>query len=448
MNFCDLPLEELVGRSFVCDGCGQVHASGLTIYRSGAGVVYETPNVLKELGFSRPFVVCDKNTYEAAGKAAASALADAGIAYELSVFPTGDVEPDEWHVGALTMAFNPECDCVLAVGSGVINDVCKVVARAFSRPSVVIGTAPSMDGYASNSSSMHVNGVKTTLYNACPVAVLCDTEIVRDAPMRMLWAGLGDMLAKYVSLCEWRISNLITGEYYCEQIAALVRRSLKKCLEGAEGLINRDASSAEAVFEGLTASGVAMAFARSSRPASGIEHYFSHLWEMMAMERGTKADLHGIQVGVGTLQSLKLYEWVRTLRPDRDAAERAMAAFSEDEWESEVRRIFGKIAPQIFEIEKSSHKNAPERQKRHIERIVECWDDILQIIAEELPPALEIEQLMIRLGMPKVPSDLGIPTCDVRDAFVGSRDIRDKYILSSLMFDMGLLSEAAGKVNS
>lgn len=448
MGFSDLSLKELVGKEFACDACGQVHTSGLKCYHAGAGAIKRLPSVLASLDIKKPFVVCDKNTYKVAGEAVIRSLKDARVPHGLYVFGGAVIEPDEHYVGALTMAFNPECDCVLAVGSGVVNDICKVAAHAFSLRSVVVGTAPSMDGYASNSSSMHVNGVKTTLYNDCPVAVVCDTEVVRQAPMRMLWAGLGDMLAKYVSICEWRIAHLLIGEYYCEEIASLVRNSLKKCVDNARALPSRDPAVVEAVFEGLTMSGVAMAFAKNSRPASGIEHYFSHLWEMMAQERGSKADLHGIQVGVGTLLSLKLYEWVRTLRPDIAAAQRAMDAFSERAWEANVHRVFGRCAQQILDIEAVTHKNAKDRQKIHMERIADNWDGIVRIIDEELPSAGEIESLMTAVGMPKVPVDLGVSTRDTQDAFLSSRDIRDKYILSSLMFDMGLLDEATSRISN
>ena len=103
------------------------------------------------------------------------------------------------------------------------------------------------------------------------------------------------MLAKYVSICEWRIANLITGEYYCETIAQMVRTALKKCVDNAEGLLKRDEEAIKAVFEGLIIGGVAMSYAGVSRPASGVEHYFSHVWDMRALEFGTNMDLHGIQ---------------------------------------------------------------------------------------------------------------------------------------------------------
>lgn len=118
-----------------------------------------------------------------------------------------------------------------------------------------------MDGYASNSSSMVVRRVKESLYNACPQAILADTDVLKTAPEIMLQAGLGDMLAKYVSVCEWRISHLVVGDAYCEEIAGLVRASLRKIVEHADGLMRREDAALEAVIEGLVLSGVAMAFA-------------------------------------------------------------------------------------------------------------------------------------------------------------------------------------------
>ena len=69
------------------------------------------------------------------------------------------------------------------------------------------------------------------------------------------------------------------GDAYCPQIAQLVRASVRKVATNAPGLLRRDEAAIAAVAEGLILSGVAMAFAGNSRPASGLEHYFSHVWE-------------------------------------------------------------------------------------------------------------------------------------------------------------------------
>ena len=442
MNFSTMSFEQLTRHGGHQCNCGLNHETGLQYLKIESGAVKYLPDALNQLGFKKPFVVCDQNTYKAAWSHVEPVLSQNGISYVLYTLDGAMLEPDEHTVGALCMAYDPSCDVVLAVGSGVVNDSCKVLAHTARIPSVVIATAPSMDGYASNSSSMIQKRVKVTLYNACPVAIIADIDILKNAPMRMLWAGIGDMLAKYISICEWGISHLVTGEYYCENVAGLVRQSLKKCVDAAQGLAKREPDAVQAVTEGLILSGLAMSFARISRPASGLEHYFSHIWEMMALDRGEHSDLHGIQVGIGTYMTFRLYDYIRTILPDRQKAEAFIAAFDNSQWEAQMRKIFGKASDVVINGEHTSyHKNDPVRHKERLNKIIAHWDEIQAIIARELPPTEDLANLMRSLEMPMEPSDIGIGREDVYAAFIGSRDVRDKYLTSSMLWDLGLLHE-------
>ena len=107
-----------------------------------------------------------------------------------------------------------------------------------------------------------------------------------------------------------------------------------------------------------------------------------------------------------------------------------------------IRRIFGKAAETVIEAEHTKqHKNDPDRHAQRLNHIMDHWDEILQIIDEELPALEEIEALMKELGMPMLPADIDISTRDTQDAFIASRDIRDKYLTSSMLWDMGILYE-------
>jgi len=325
----------------------------------------------------------------------------------------------------------------------VINDTCKEIAFKTGRENAIVGTAPSMDGFASATSSMELDHVKVSLNNQCPQGILLDADILAQAPMRMLWAGFGDMVAKYVAVCEWRITNLITGEYYCEAIADLMRSALKKIMARADKITSRDPDAILDIADGLVIAGMGMAFAGCSRPASGIEHYFSHMWEMMALERGLPYDLHGIQVGVGTVLSFRLYEYIKKQRPDRQKMLAHAAAFNRADWEKQVREVFGKAADEIIRVEDKVHKNDPDRLAKRIDALCENWDVILKIIDEELPNYDEVYALMKSTGMPVEPADMDISTDDVVTAYLGARDIRDKYLSCSFLWDMGLEKDAA-----
>ena len=443
-RFCEMSCEELVSKTGYDCACGKHHACGMDYLKIGRGVIRFLPDMIAAMGKKRPFVVCDKNTYKAAGEQAVAILEKAGIGYTLYILQEDRPAPAEWEVGSIIMHFDETCDMLLAVGSGVVNDLCKVVGKATGRPSAIVGTAPSMDGYASNSSSMEMDHVKISLYNHAPVGILLDTEILAQAPMRMLWAGLGDMVAKYIAVCEWRISALVTGEYYCEEIAEMMRNAVKRVVGGAAGIPARDPDAIGAIAEGLIIAGVAMAYAEISRPASGLEHYFSHMWEMMALERDLPYDLHGIQVGVGTVLCMKLYESIPQIVPDRAKAEAHRKAFDRQAWEKQIHDIFGKTAREIIAIEDKTKKNDAGRHQKRLDLILSHWDEILQIIRDELPDEAELFRVLEATGMPMMPADIDVSDEDTVRAFLGSRDIRDKYITSSFLWDLGLTDEYTG----
>jgi len=438
----DMTLEELLTPEGHPCTCGRTHCAGLRFLKIGSGVIRFLPDALKAIGITKPFIIYDQNTWRAAGAPVEKALAQADVPYAAFRFPQAFVEPDEHAVEQLKEAFDASCDGILAVGSGVINDCGKVLAHDLHLPQAVAGTAPSMDGYASNSSSMIQNKVKVTVYNACPQAILADTAIMKNAPEHMLQAGLGDMLAKYIAVCEWRISHIVTGEYYCKEIAALMRSSLAKIVAAAPGLPTRDEQAVEAVAEGLILSGLAMAFAEISRPASGLEHYFSHVWEMLAIAHDQPHALHGIQVGVGTLLSLRVLDRLRTLTPNENTVRQAIRAFDPKAWEADMHRVFGDTAATLIEKEYSVwHKNDPEGRMQRFTRVQEHWADIVQIMAEELPATADVLTLMQALHLPIAPKDIGVSDQEARDAFIHSRDIRDKYLTSSMLWDMGILDD-------
>lgn len=236
--------------------CGREHRFGSTVLTE-KGAVKKLPEILKELNSKKVFLVADKNTYEAAGKTVAELLSGNGIEYKSYIFNKDQLEPDESNVGLAIMHFDTSCDVIIGVGSGVINDICKIVANVSNKTYIIVATAPSMDGYASTTSSMIIDGHKLSIASKCAEFILGDIDILKNAPIKMMLSGLGDMVAKYIATCDWRISNLVTGEYYCENVAELVRGSIRKCVSNAEGLLNRDEEAVKAVFEGMIVSGVA-----------------------------------------------------------------------------------------------------------------------------------------------------------------------------------------------
>lgn len=402
--------------------------------------IEKLPEYVAEFKSRKPFLLADKNTFEAAGEKVCRVLEKAGIYYEKYVFSSGDIEPDEKAMGSVFMHFDNSCDLVIGIGSGVINDIGKMLANTAKLPYFIIGTAPSMDGYASATSSMVRDGVKVSLSSKCADVIIGDIDVLKNAPERMLQAGLGDMIAKYIGNAEWKVASEITGEYYCERVAQLVRSALKSCVENAEGLINRDEKAVKAVFEGLVLSGIAMAFVSSSRPASGSEHYFSHIWDMRGLEFGTSVDLHGIQCAIGTNLVAGMYEKVLEIIPDKDKAVAYARSFNYEKWSEFLRKFLGASGEVLIKLEEKEQKYNIEKHKKRIKNILEKWDKICDIIREEIPARKEIERILELIGAPKSAAEIGVND-DIPSVLKVTKDIRDKYILANLLWDLGVIDE-------
>lgn len=420
--------------------CGKPHTIAIDQVVIGTGAVNRVPEFVNQYG-KKPFVVADVHTFAAAGEKVCSLLKDASIPFVSFVFKEEGLEPDEKTVGAAFMHYDTSCDVIVGVGSGVINDVCKILSNTTGNPYIIVGTAPSMDGYASATSSMSRDGVKVSLNSRCADVIIGDTDILKTAPDHMLRSGLGDMLAKFVSIAEWRIAHLITGEYYCEEVAQLIRTAVKKCVDNAEGLLKRENAAIEAVFEGLVIGGVAMAYAGVSRPASGVEHYFSHVWDMRGLEFGTQVDLHGIQCAMATVKAVALYEKVMDIRPDWEKAHAYVESFDLEAWNQELRKFLGSSAETMIELEKKEGKYRKDTHEARFRLIAEKWEEILQILREELPDYKELCKLVDKVGISSDLTTIGVDSEAARITFRATKDIRDKYVLSRLAWDLGILED-------
>jgi len=420
--------------------CGKEHRFYADVV-IGKGVLQQVPSYIRKHNAEKPFLLSDKNTFAAAGAALCDMLDQQGIPYCSYRFDCDTLEPDEHSVGSAVMHYDTSCDIIIGIGSGVINDIGKILSNLTGKPYIIVGTAPSMDGYASATSSMTRDGLKISLPSRSADVIIGDTDILRNAPMKMMVSGLGDMIAKYVSICEWRIAHLVCGEYYCEEIAELIRSAVKACVDNADALLRREETAVQAVFEGLVIGGVAMNYAGLSRPASGVEHYISHILDMRGAEFGTPVEAHGIQCAMGTRIAIGLYEKLLSISPDKEKALAYAKAFDLGCWHTQLRQLLGKGAESMIALEEKEQKYSLSAHAKRLDILLSRWDNILQIIRDELPSFAQIDALLNTIGIPKILSEIGTDDAMLPTIFRATKDIRDKYVLSRLAWDLGILDE-------
>ncbi len=276
-------------------------------------------------------------------------------------------------------------DYLLAVGAGTLNDVAKYAGFLLNKPSGVYATAPSMDGFTSGVTPLIVNGAKVTYPAQVAHDVLMDADVLAHAPRIMVGAGVGDILAKYCCLTDWRISHILTGEPYGQEAASLMDEAVRACDASIPDLVAQRANGVEKLMNALLISGYAMVIAGNSRPASGAEHHMSHYLEMDFLRRGKRIPLHGVKVGLGTLVSLYLYHTLKG---------RALS-----------------LPASVYEE------------------------------AANLPEPEQVEEKLASLGCPTRFSRLDIPPETVRAMFREAYKIRDRFTVLTLYCTRGLMTE-------
>jgi glycerol-1-phosphate dehydrogenase [NAD(P)+] len=412
--------------------------------RIGRGALATVGEVLaRHFETTTAVVVADERTFAAAGRAVDGALRAAGRAHGPPiVFPADPpLYAEAAHLRALEGALRARDAVPVAVGSGTVNDLTKLAAHRLGRPYLCVATAASMDGYTSFGAIITEDGFKHTLPCPAPRAVIADLDVLAAAPAELNAAGYGDLLGKVTAGADWILADALEIEPIDERAWSLVQDPLRAWLEGPERLPSGDPAAIERLFEGLTVTGIAMQLSSSSRPASGSEHRFSHLWEMQALAEGRPPVAHGFKVGVGSIAAAALYERVlaRDLTAlDVDGLVRAWP--SRAEVERQVREAHD--SPRLAEhavaetLAKSVDAGA---LRRRLLRLTEVWPDVRERIRAQLLPAARLRDLLRAAGCPTHPAEIGVGAAQFRASFALARTIRSRYTVLDLVHETGIL---------
>ena len=232
-----------------------------------------------------------------------------------------------------------------------------------------------------------MNGGKKISYKAVlPYAIVGDTDIMKKAPMRMIYAGYGDVIGKLTALADWKLSQEKTGEYYCDTIVKLVEKAVDKVVSHTEELANREEEAVLYLIEALTLTGVAMGLIGVSRPASGAEHMLSHYLEMAFIAQGKYPELHGIKVGIAA-----------------------------------------PIIAAVFD---------------------EMQDVLPESVKKMAPSGVYIENLLTKVGAPIDPKEIGIDRDLFYHCLLEGNTVRERYSVLDLAVEEGKIEEIAEKITS
>lgn len=403
--------------------CGREHKLKFLIEISESAME-KTPKLLEQAGMpKRLHVVADKNTLAASGDLP-KLLESEGYLLSYTVFD--DMKCADIPTAEYLAAEIKDAQGFLAVGTGSVDDICRIAAFRTKLPYALFATAPSMDGFASSTAPMIEKGYKRTYYVNPPNAVIADTNILAKSPQILKAAGIGDVLGKFIALVDWKVAHLLTGEYYCENVAKLVRKSAETALDLAYRVKEETQEVAGAVMEALVLPGIAMDFCGSSRPASGAEHYLSHCWEVIFLRDNHPGEFHGRKVGAASVIMANIYK--RLSKLENPTFKRKHMDLDD------LERYYTSLFPEMVKDIGTDTLDSVD-----IKKLEECWPRIREILSE-IPDAKVISDALKAAGGAVRPEDVHVDGEFARSSLIKCRYIRNRLTTFRLM-DMLDLSD-------
>lgn len=418
----------------------------------GSGAIGRVADVFAStFGDRAAIVVADGNTWDVAGAGVHERLRAAGRevrdAYVFPARPT--LYADYENIRTLAGALRDVDATPVAVGSGTLNDIVKRAAHELERPYLCVATAASMDGYTAFGAAITKEGYKQTMTCPAPRAVVADLDVLTQAPPRMTSAGYADLLAKIPAGADWIVADALGIEPIDRPVWALVQGPLREATGRPAELHAGDPQAMEALIEGLVMSGLAMQAASSSRPASGAEHQFSHLWEMEGLGHDDDPPLsHGFKVGLGSISSSALYE--RVLARDLSGLDVDAAVAAWPSWEETERRVRrAHRTPGLDEaaVEETRAKYVDaDALRERLTLLRSGWPELRARLEEQLLPAAGLRDQLRAADSPTTPGEIGLSTDALRDTFRRAQMIRRRFTVLDLTNQAGILDDCVAEL--
>lgn len=417
-------------------------ASDTRLVDIGAGAISNVPKVFGEsFGERRGVLVADEITYDVAGRRVTEILSAAGYKAAAPILFPGKPTLYAEYERVLELAeILKSTDAIpIAVGSGTVNDLTKLASYHIGRPYMVVATAASMDGYTSFGAAITRDGFKQTFACPAPRAIVADLDVVAGAPWEMTASGYGDLLGKITAGADWLIADSLGIEPLRARPWSMVQDHLRTWTARPDLLRAWDRESLEHLFVGLVMSGLAMQHAQSSRPASGSEHQFSHLWEMQGLANLVKTVSHGFKVGLGTIASAALYERLFDLPLDELDIEAGTRAWpTKPELEDSVRLTQGNPLFSEKAMEESLAKYITADQLAiRLKTLREVWPALSEKLRSQLFTACQLRDLLRAAGCPVDASAIGLDHSTFKASYFQARQIRSRYTVLDLAFESG-----------
>ncbi len=262
------------------------------------GVIKNIGTYLKSAGFNKIVILFGNGLTEMFGGTVFDSLEKTGV----EVLFTREMDTVDFDdVTKLAFELPKETKAIVGMGGGKVLDAAKYMGFVLKLPFISVPTSSSSDGFSSSSASLTVDGHRKSLPASMPYGIIVDSEVIRSAPKKFLYSGIGDMISKISATYDWHHEEALGFTEVNDCAFMISKKAVNSFVRAPFENIDSDLFLKE-LLDSLAMSGIANEIAGSSLPTSGSEHMISHALDSFL----SKPELHGIQVGIATYIMCKI----------------------------------------------------------------------------------------------------------------------------------------------
>jgi glycerol-1-phosphate dehydrogenase [NAD(P)+] len=426
------------------------------------GALEEIPGLLDTFFAGKgACLIADENTFNAAGRKVREILEAAHITVAGERIFSGEprLHAEYSHVREIKRLL-PELPgypelVPVAVGAGTVNDLVKRAAYELKLPYLCAPTAASVDGFTPNGAALLMDGFKQTLPCTAPLVLAADTEVIAKAPAFLSSSGFGDLASKIIAGTDWIVAETAGSAGAPEAPAidplcwAMIQNGLASALNRSVNAACGDREAITTLFESLAVTGFAMQYYKNSRPVSGAEHLFSHVWEMEDLSFKGVPVTHGHKVTIGTLAATAFTGLFFADPKGPPGPARGFARPSCEERKAEVSAAFKGSRARDGVVKTAAEKLMDNQKAETVNQAVrDSWKELRGKVLDRLLPYGELKALLEKAGCPVKPEAAGLSRDYAIATARRAQMIRNKYCILDLAWDMGNFEVILAEIES
>lgn len=257
-----------------------------------SGVTKHLGSFLAGEGFTKVVILFGNGLIDMFGSRVFDSLKEANVeALHYQEMDTNDFND----ITDIAFKLPKDTQAIIGMGGGKVVDAAKYMGFILKIPFISMPTSSSSDGFSSSSASLTVNGHRKSVPAGMAYGILVDTDVIKSAPKKFLYSGVGDMISKISSTFDWQHEEDLGYEDVNDFSMMIAKKAVNSFARAPFEDIDSEVFLKE-LLDSLAMSGIANEIAGSSLPTSGSEHMISHALDSFL----DRPQLHGIQVGIAT----------------------------------------------------------------------------------------------------------------------------------------------------